>query len=75
MNRVGNWELELKRQRYSLLNSFYDITSKWNFDQSPTICDRSPQLGTRFGNCAETYSFLHMLGYELIKHHTWLLSF
>lgn len=32
----------------------------WDFENSPTL-DKNKWTGTHFGNCGETYPFLHIL--------------
>ncbi|EWZ34008.1 hypothetical protein FOZG_13690 [Fusarium oxysporum Fo47] len=59
LNRLG-----LKFSRYALLtDNYHPLGLKYDFDRSPVILERNP-TGQRFGNCAETYPFMNMLGYR-----------
>jgi hypothetical protein len=58
---TGTWKPTLRRSRYGLLNGFHNFPGVYQqWDNSPTIQAGSSQ--TRFGNCAETYPLLEMLG-------------
>ncbi|KAK4167518.1 hypothetical protein QBC43DRAFT_256012 [Cladorrhinum sp. PSN259] len=58
---TGSWQDALRRKRYSLLSGFHDFPGTYTtWEESPTRIDRP---GSQvFGNCAETYPFLEMLG-------------
>ncbi|KAF4947859.1 hypothetical protein FGADI_10097 [Fusarium gaditjirri] len=65
--------LGLKFSRYAvLMDNYHPLGSKYDFDRSPVILERNRSLliprqnlvGQRFGNCAETYPFMNMLGYR-----------
>ncbi|EQK97925.1 hypothetical protein OCS_06362 [Ophiocordyceps sinensis CO18] len=68
---VGQWETAVKTARFNLLSSFYALERQgfsvngtrypWRFGSSVNIIiDRT--TGNQFGNCAETYPFLCMMG-------------
>ncbi|KAH6844547.1 hypothetical protein B0I37DRAFT_377753 [Chaetomium sp. MPI-CAGE-AT-0009] len=59
---TGTWGAELKGTRYHLLDGFFNFPGTWGtFEggQSPT---RGNGGHTFFGNCAETYPYLEILG-------------
>ena len=49
------WRKLVGESRYELLE--FVNKGKYHLDYSPNIHERGPTLGTRFGNCAETYPF------------------
>ncbi|KLO97400.1 Uncharacterized protein LW93_3378 [Fusarium fujikuroi] len=68
---LGDWGTKLQKTRFALLNDWNSIkTSKWknqkkqdvlfSFEDSPSI--DSGRSKTKFGNCGETYPFVHLLG-------------
>lgn len=61
--QVGKWKIRLRHTRFDLLTGWNDIDKveeKWDFQWSPLL-EEKPKAGTHFGNCGETYPFLHML--------------
>lgn len=61
--QVGDWKTRLRETRFDLLNGWNDIDKveeKWAFQWSPLL-EEKPEVGTHFGNCGETYPFLHIL--------------
>ncbi|RKL41569.1 hypothetical protein BFJ72_g5461 [Fusarium proliferatum] len=67
---LGDWGTKLQKTRFALLNDWNSIkTSKWknqkkqdvlfSFEDSPSI--DSGRSKTKFGNCGETYPFVHLL--------------
>lgn len=57
---AGNWEELVKKKRYDLLEGFYDFPGEWkDWQSSPSQFLKKRIL---FGNCAETYPFLEILG-------------
>ncbi|QGI71155.1 hypothetical protein CEK26_003492 [Fusarium fujikuroi] len=65
-SEVGVWKEKLQRTRFDLLYNWNDIHTEridgkeWDFENSPTL-NKSKRTGTHFGNCGETYPFLHIL--------------
>ncbi|KAF5545943.1 hypothetical protein FMEXI_5859 [Fusarium mexicanum] len=68
---IGDWGTRLQKTRFELLKNWNAIEqSKWKnnkgqdepfvFEKSPTI--DSGRSKTKFGNCGETYPFVHLLG-------------
>jgi hypothetical protein len=62
---TGTWQTVLKHARFDLIGARLQQEG-YSFDDSPL---RRPEqrgdLGTRFGNCGETYPFLDLLVYVL----------
>lgn len=70
-NELGDWKTRLQKSRFDLLTNWNGIEGqtwigskdqkehKFGFDISPGI--ESGLSTTKFGNCGETYPFIHML--------------
>lgn len=56
---VEKWELAVKYGRYKVIEDSV-VQLKFNFEDSPSI-RKSRDLGTRYGNCAETFPFVQLL--------------
>ncbi|KAG4262779.1 hypothetical protein FPRO03_10142 [Fusarium proliferatum] len=65
-SEVGVWKEKLQKTRFDLLYNWNDIHTEriddkeWDFENSPTL-NQNKRAGTHFGNCGETYPFLHIL--------------
>lgn len=57
---TGRWKPMLQMARFSLVNTERFRLTNWSFDVSPKR-QTDPVRGARFGNCAETLPFIHLL--------------
>ncbi|CZR45166.1 uncharacterized protein FPRO_15659 [Fusarium proliferatum ET1] len=60
--QVGKWKIRLRHTRFDLLKGWNYIDKageKWDYWWSPTL-EENAIAGTHFGNCGETYPFLHV---------------
>lgn len=58
---TGEWEIVLKQERFGLIHTLVELGG-YSFEDSP-MRRRNKDMGTRFGNCAETYPFLALMEY------------
>jgi hypothetical protein len=61
---TGTWKTALRHARFVLVDGYPLRWAGYNFDNSPVI-ELVGETGTKFGNCAETYPFMHLLMYVL----------
>ncbi|KAL9561696.1 hypothetical protein ACKAV7_014252 [Fusarium commune] len=70
--QVGKWQESLQRTRFDLLHGWNDIHTQliegkvWDFENSPNRTKKG-KAGTHYGNCGETYPFLHIF-------HSWTIA-
>ncbi|THC90267.1 hypothetical protein EYZ11_010275 [Aspergillus tanneri] len=53
--QTGTWEKEMKMGRFNLVKK--NLMIDWGFETSPSR-EQNGLVGTRFGNCGETYPFI-----------------
>jgi hypothetical protein len=57
---TGRWSLILRQARHRLVSGEFFLLHGWSFKRTPASEQINPSP-TKFGNCAETYPWVHLL--------------
>jgi hypothetical protein len=56
---VGKWPAVIRNARHRLVAGEFLSLNGWSFNNTPAL--EKADVRTKFGNCAETYPFVHFM--------------